>query len=101
MTTSRPRNAHFRFHVLVVDGVFSEDGHGEVTEDMLTWQGTGGFSIDTSVRIEGQDRQGIERLASYCARPPFALERLHAPDGYGIMRSSARRDCWRTDPRSA
>jgi hypothetical protein len=29
---------------------------------MLTWQGTGGFSIDASVRIEGHDRQGLERL---------------------------------------
>ena len=28
------------------------------------------------VRIEGQDRAGLERLLRYCARPPFALERL-------------------------
>ncbi len=34
---------------------------------MLTWQATGGFSIDASVHIEGQDRPGIERLARYCA----------------------------------
>jgi len=26
--------------------------------------------------IEGQDRAGLERLLRYCARPPFALERL-------------------------
>ena len=45
---------------------------------MLTWQGSGGFSVDASVRIEGEDRAGIERLVRYCARPPFALERLHA-----------------------
>jgi hypothetical protein len=32
------------------------------------------------VRIEGEDRAGIERLSRYCARPPFALERLHALD---------------------
>jgi hypothetical protein len=32
------------------------------TADMLTWQGTGGFSIDASVRIEGHDRHGLERL---------------------------------------
>jgi hypothetical protein len=38
----------------------------------------GGFSVDASVRIEAEDRAGIERLVRYCARPPFALERLHA-----------------------
>ena len=48
---------------------------------MLTWQGSGGFSVDASVRIEGEDRAGIERLLRYCARPPFALERLHALEG--------------------
>ena len=26
---------------------------------MLSWQGTGGFSIDASVRIEGDDRAGL------------------------------------------
>ena len=52
------------------------DAHG-----MLSWQGSGGFSIDASVRIEGKDRAGVERLLRYCARPPFALERLYAPGG--------------------
>jgi hypothetical protein len=28
------------------------------------------------VCIEGADRAGLERLLRYCARPPFALERL-------------------------
>ena len=37
----------------------------------------GGFSVDGSVRIEAADRAGRERLLRYCARPPFALERLH------------------------
>lgn len=44
-----------------------------VTDDMLTWQGTGGFSLDGSVRVEGTDRAGLERLVRYLARPPFAL----------------------------
>ncbi len=43
---------------------------------MFTWQGTGGFSLDASVRIHGSDRAGRERLLRYCARPPFALDRL-------------------------
>ena len=48
---------------------------------MLNWQGSGGFSVDASVRIEAEDRAGIERLVRYCARPPLALERLHADSG--------------------
>jgi len=35
-----------------------------------------GFSVDTSVCIAAQDRAGLERLLRYCARPPFALDRL-------------------------
>ena len=53
-----------------------------VTDDMLTWQAAGGFSIDASVHIAARDRAGLERLLRYCARPPFALERLEA-NGYG------------------
>ncbi len=41
------------------------------------WAHGGGFSVDASVRIEGADRAGRERLLRYCARPPFALEHLH------------------------
>jgi len=44
--------------------------------DMLTWRAAGGFSLDTSVRYHGTDSTGRERLIRYCARPPFALERL-------------------------
>ena len=113
-------NAHFHFHVCVIDGVFCEDPLGSVqfheathltasdwgelqhtvrhrvlrsfcrrgllerhaTDDMLTWQASGGFSIDASVHIAARDRAGLERLLRYCARPPFALERLEA-SGYG------------------
>jgi hypothetical protein len=46
-------------------------------ENMLTWQASGGFSLDASVRLHGSDAPGRERLLRYCARPPFALERLH------------------------
>jgi hypothetical protein len=108
-------NAHFHFHVVVLDGLFSEDAGGAVqfhrasdpgsrdlqrlqqtlrrrtlrlflrrglldepaVENMLTWQAAGGFSLDASVRIAGHDHAGRERLLRYCARPPFALERLH------------------------
>ena len=49
--------------------------------DMLTWENSG-FSVDASVRITLIDRdvpsyfQSLEHLLRYCARPPFALERL-------------------------
>ena len=109
-------NAHFHFHVCVIDGVFCEDPEGSVqfyeathltasdwdrlqqtvrhrvlryfdrhgllerhvTDDMLTWQASGGFSIDASVQIPAHDRAGLERLLRYCARPPFALDRMEA-----------------------
>ncbi len=65
------------------------------TLDMLTWQGSGGFSIDASVRLEGDDRAGLERLLRYCARPPFALERLHALAGVASLASPDARLLYR------
>jgi hypothetical protein len=50
-------------------------------EDMLGWDHCGGFSLDAGVRIESHDRVGLERLIRYCARPPFALDRLHLVGG--------------------
>ncbi len=44
---------YFRRHGLLDES----DAHG-----MLSWQGSGGFSIDASVRIEGEDRAGVDRL---------------------------------------
>jgi hypothetical protein len=57
--------------------------------DMLAWENSG-FSIDASVRITLLDRdmpsyfRSLEHLLPYCARPPFALERMsviRGPDG--------------------
>jgi len=56
--------------------------------DMLTWRGTGGFSLDGSVRIAGHDRAGLERLLRDCARPPFALHRLR-PESSRVPLSSS------------
>jgi hypothetical protein len=44
--------------------------------DMLAYQHSG-FSVDAAVCIAPADRAGLERLLRYCARPPFAMERLH------------------------
>jgi hypothetical protein len=57
--------------------------------DMLAWENSG-FSVDASVRITLLERdvpsyfRSLEHLLRYCARPPFALERLsviRGPDG--------------------
>jgi hypothetical protein len=48
---------------------------------MAQWEHGGGFSVAASVRIEAAGRAGGERLLRYCARPPFALERLRQLDG--------------------
>ncbi len=37
------------------------------------------------MRIEGNDRAGLERLLRYCARPPFALEHLHQSDAEHLV----------------
>ena len=45
-------------------------------KDMAAYAHGGGFSVDAGVRIEAADRAGLERLLRYCARPPFAMDRL-------------------------
>jgi hypothetical protein len=119
-------NPHFHFHLVVLDGVFTETDGGvrfqeathfspddagtlapvlqrrilrlfqrrglldeHTVDDMLTWQGTGGFSVDASVRIRGSDRAGRERLIRYCTRPPFALDRLRIEREPGARRRPA------------
>ena len=47
-------------------------------------------SVDGSVRIEAADRAGRERLLRYCARPPFALDRLHEVDSERLRYDSAK-----------
>ena len=58
--------------VFVRRGLLPRDDAGA----MAQWAHGGGFSVDGSVRIEAADRAGRERLLRYCARPPFALDRL-------------------------
>lgn len=52
-------------------GFFSKD---EVAT-MLTYENSG-FSLDATVRIQSSDRDGLERLIRYCARPAFKSENL-------------------------
>jgi len=57
---------------------FVARGHIEACDakDMADYAHGGGFSVDAGVRIEAPDRAGLERLLRYCARPPFAMDRL-------------------------
>jgi Putative transposase len=45
-----------------------------------------GFSVGASVRIEAQDRAGLERLLRYCARPPFAMDGLRKEGAARVYR---------------
>ena len=42
-------------------------------------------SLDAAVRVGAHDRAGLERLLRYCARPPFALERLERLDDERVV----------------
>jgi hypothetical protein len=57
---------------------------------MAQWQHGGGFSVDGSVRIAAADRAGRERLLRYCARPPFALDRLRELDPDHLLYESTK-----------
>lgn len=47
----------------------------ETIDKMLTYENSG-FSLDAKVRIQSWDREGLERLIRYCARPCFASANL-------------------------
>ena len=46
------------------------------TIEKMTSNENSGFSLDANVRIPSWDREGLERLIRYCARPCFASENL-------------------------
>ncbi|MDP3539992.1 MAG: transposase [Azonexus sp.] len=76
--------ARVRIRVLstfVRRGLIDKDDAAEIRG----WAHDGGFSVDGSVRIEGADRTGLERLLRYCAHPPFALEHLHQRDAEHLV----------------
>jgi hypothetical protein len=52
--------------------------------EMLAGENSG-FSLDAAVRVGAHDRAGLERLLRYCARPPFALERLELLDAARVV----------------
>ena len=56
-------------------------------ETMLAYENSG-FSLDASVKIYSWDRNGLERLIRYCARPCFASENLRMNGAWIIYRLS-------------
>ena len=60
------------------------------SQALNTCEHDGGFSLDTSVRIEAHDRKGLERLLRYCARPAFAQERLRQLDPEHLVYESKK-----------
>jgi hypothetical protein len=59
----------------------------ESIEKMLAYENSG-FSLDAKVRIQSWDRDGLERLIRYCARPCFASENLRWNGPWLIYRLS-------------
>ena len=61
---------------------------------MRAWRHSG-FSVDTSVRIQGNDQPGMSRLVGYIARSPLSLARMVArtDDGEIVYRAS-HAYCW-------
>ena len=54
--------------------------NAQTRKEMEAWEHGGGFSLDASVRIDADDRKGLERLLRTCARPSFAADRLEELD---------------------
>jgi len=50
----------------------------------------GGWSVDASVTLPAWDRQGLERLVRYCARPALSQERLGRAGGDLLVYSLKR-----------
>ena len=60
-----------------------------------------GFSVDAGVCIEAHDRAALERLLRYCARPPFAMERLRKEGSELVYRCAKQRSEPASDKRGA
>jgi hypothetical protein len=68
-------------HAFVRRGILDKDERKE----MGSWNHGGGFSLDATIRIAADDRCGLERLLRYCARPPFAGERIEELDRHRLI----------------
>ncbi len=62
-------------------------------KDMLGYPHSG-FSVDAGVCIQANDRAALERLLRYCARPPFAMERLRKEGAALVYRRQTAQRAW-------
>ena len=69
-------------------------------KEMLSYQHSG-FSVDTGVCIQAHDRAALERLLRYCARPPFAMERLRKEGAALVYRCAKQQSEPTNDKRGA
>jgi len=67
---------------------------------MLGYQYSG-FSVNSGVCIEARDRAALDRLLRYCARPPFAMERLRKEGCDLVYRCAKQRSEPTSDKRAA
>src|SRR5450830_484215 len=69
-------------------------------KEMLAYQHSG-FSVDAGVCIEAHDRAALERLLRYCARPPFAMDRLRKEGDSLVYRCAKQHSEPTSDKRGA
>ena len=69
-------------------------------KEMLAYQHSG-FSVDAGVCIQADDRASLERLLRYCARPPFAMDRLRKEGAELVYRCAKQRSEPGSDKRGA
>lgn len=69
-------------------------------KEMLGYQHSG-FSVDAGVCIEAHDRAALERLLRYCARPPFAMDRLRKEGAALVYRCAKQHSEPTSDKRGA
>ena len=69
-------------------------------KEMLAYQHSG-FSVATGVYIEAHGRAALERLLRYCARPPFAMDRLRKEGDALVYRCAKQRSEPMGDKRGA
>jgi hypothetical protein len=75
-----------------------------IAEPFETWHAlasAGQFDGQGGVCIQAHDRAALERLLRYCARPPFAMERLRKEGAALVYRCAKQRSEPGSDKRGA
>ena len=86
----REVQAAVRRRLLRASGRRGLQSSADEAQTMADWEHGAGFSVDAEVRIEAHERDALERLLRYCARPAFALERLREIDTEHLVYGSVK-----------